>query len=225
VSIYSLIILKIFAKIMFILVTHMDFLVPYTKTLDSSIKQESVGKYEPPDEYSEMKAEDDQAPYDLIQEEESQNMDDEDIVYEAYEIQEQLPASASTPQNQKSQITLVRSSHSASNAQATIPQLQPLITSITGSSTPKTQSQTLQLSTNQISQIAQQQQQQQQQTQAIQAQQQTMSMPVHTEDQSNADLNFFLALLPDIKTMNNEQKRKLRIGTLKLIDEILSGTH
>jgi hypothetical protein len=52
---------------------------------------------------------------------------------------------------------------------------------------------------------------------------QSQIIPIQ-DDQSSADLNFFLALMPDIKTMNQEQKRKLRIGTLKLIDDILGNS-
>lgn len=212
----------------------MDFLVPYTKTLDS-VKTEA--KFEAPDDtenFSDMK-EEDQTAYDheIIQEEESQNMeeDEEDVVYEAYEIQEQLPSSTASPLNQKSQITLVRS-HPNAVQNTSMPQLQPLISSINTitSSSSKPQSQTtLQINTNQISQIAQQQQQQQQQTHThIQTQQQTI--PVQNtiipipDDQSSADLNFFLALMPDVKNMSQEQKRKLRIGILSLISTILDGS-
>ena len=38
-----------------------------------------------------------------------------------------------------------------------------------------------------------------------------------------ADDNFFKSLIPDIQEMNNDQKRKLKIGILKLIDDILSS--
>lgn len=202
------------------LLTHMDFLIPYTKTLDVSLKAE------PDDQnnvsYSaDMKAEDENGYENLIQEDESQNMEeDDDVVYEAYEIQEHQ-ASSSNPQ--KPQITLVRSSGNAQTA-GSIPQLQPL----TINASP-VKSQQIQLNTSQISQItvAQQQHQQSQPGQQhLTAAQQSIPLqntiiPVQ-DDQSSADLNFFLALLPDIRTMTNEQKRRLRIGTLKLIDEILS---
>uniref|UniRef100_A0A182SA32 MADF domain-containing protein n=1 Tax=Anopheles maculatus TaxID=74869 RepID=A0A182SA32_9DIPT len=38
---------------------------------------------------------------------------------------------------------------------------------------------------------------------------------------SDADHNFFQSLVPDIQTMTMEQKRKLKIGILQLIDDIL----
>lgn len=209
------------------LLTHMDFLIPYTKTLDVSLKAE------PDDQnnmsYSaDMKAEDESGyENEIIQEDESQNMEeDDDVVYEAYEIQEHQ-ASSSNPQ--KPQITLVRSSGNVQTG-GNIPQLQPLTISTPG------KSQQIQLNTSQISQITVAQQQQHQQSQQnlppghqhLTAAQQSIPLqntiiPVQ-DDQSSADLNFFLALLPDIKSMNQEQKRRLRIGTLKLIDDILSGS-
>lgn len=197
----------------------MNFLVPYTKTLDTKTDTVVCNKFDPPDEnqvYDEdMKAEDDPSSFEheIIQDEDSHEMDS-NIVYEAYEIQE----SSTTAQPQaKPQITLVRSSHA--NSQNTTVQQIPL--SINTISSP-TKTQTLQLNSSQISQL-QQQQQHQQQTQ-IQSPLQNTIIPIN-DDQGSADLNFFLALLPDIKTMNNEQKRKLRIGTLKLIDDILSHTN
>lgn len=159
-----------------------------------------------------MEAEDEPSSYEheIIQDEDSHEMES-NIVYEAYEIQEQLPTSSAAAQPQaKSQITLVRSTHNTSN------QSQQLPLSINAITSPA-KSQTLQLNSSQISQI-------QQQTQQIQAQQ---PLPLQSTIALNdeADLNFFLALLPDIKIMNQEQKRKLRIGTLKLIDDILSNTN
>ncbi|CAG9798121.1 unnamed protein product [Chironomus riparius] len=217
------------------LLQHMDFLVPYTKTLE--MKSESViTKYESTDEqetFTEMKEDPSAYDHEIIQE--SQSMDDEeDIVYEAYEIQEQIPTSSTavTPNcDRKSQITLVRSSHTNNQQNASIPQLQPLINTM--STPPKSSPQTLQLNAAQISQITQQQQQQQQQSQAqsVNMHQQQQSMPVQntiipiSDDQGSADLNFFLALLPDVRNMNQDQKRRLRIGTLKLIDEILNASH
>lgn len=205
------------------LLTHMDFLIPYTKTLDVSLKAEpddhNIGSFS-----EDMKAEDDGG-YDneIIQEDESQNMEEDDgVVYEAYEIQEHQ-ASSSNPQ--KPQITLVRSSGNAQTG-VSIPQLQPL----TINQSP-VKSQQIQLNTSQIT-VAQQQNQQSQQNlpgqQQLAAAQQAIPLqnsiiPFH-DDQSSADLNFFLALLPDIKSMNQEQKRRLRMGTLKLIDDILSGS-
>lgn len=204
----------------------MNFLVPYTKTLDTKTDIVVCNKFEPPDEnqYDEdMKAEDDPSSFEheIIQDEDSHELDG-NIVYEAYEIQEQIPTSSATAQPQaKSQITLVRSSQHANNQSATVQQI-PL--SINTLSSP-TKTQTLQLNSSQISQL---QQQHQQQTQ-LQAHPslpplQNTIIPIG-DDQGSADLNFFLALLPDIKIMNQEQKRKLRIGTLKLIDDILSNTN
>lgn len=203
------------------LLTHMNFLVPYTKTLDTKSDTVVCNKFEPPDENQfsiedeEMKTEDDPSSFEheIIQDEDSHEMD-AGIVYEAYEIQEQIPTSSSNqPQTPgKSQITLVRSSN-VSNQTATMQQLPITMNNI---SSPKTQ--TLQLNTAQLTQL--QQQQQPQQLQAQSPMQNTI-IPI-TDDQSSADLNFFLALLPDIKQMNQEQKRKLRMGTLKLIDDILS---
>lgn len=213
------------------LLTHMNFLVPYTKTLDT--KSDTVvcnTKFEPPPDSDvvydeEMKAEDDPSNFEheIIQDEDSNELQGNIVTYEAYEIQEQVPSSSATAtQSQgKSQITLVRSSHSNNNQTATVQQLPITMNTI---SSPKTQ--TLQLNASQISQLQQQQHQPQ-----LQAQQLNNSLPMQNtiipipDDQSSADLNFFLALLPDIKIMNQEQKRKLRIGTLKLIDDILSNTN
>ena len=44
------------------------------------------------------------------------------------------------------------------------------------------------------------------------------------EQQSSADLSFFKSLLPDVKQMSLMQKRRLRMGVLKLIDDVLAGT-
>ncbi|XP_065079434.1 uncharacterized protein LOC135702338 [Ochlerotatus camptorhynchus] len=41
---------------------------------------------------------------------------------------------------------------------------------------------------------------------------------------ADADNNFFKSLIPDIQSMSMDQKRKLKIGILRLIDEILSTT-
>lgn len=204
----------------------MNFLVPYTKTLDSRTDTVVSNKFDPPDENQvydeEMKGEDDPSSFEheIIQDEDSHEMDG-NIVYEAYEIQEQIPTSSATAQpTAKPQITLVRSSHANNSQSATVQQIPLSINTISS----PTKTQTLQLNPSQISQLQQQHQQQVQ----IQAQ---SSMPLQNtiipipDDQSNADLNFFLALLPDIKIMNQEQKRKLRIGTLKLIDDILSKTN
>lgn len=206
----------------------MNFLVPYTKTLDTKTDTVVCNKFEPPDnqtisyEDEEMKNEDQsQFEHEIIQDEDSHEMDG-NIVYEAYEIQEQIPtssAAASQPQS-KPQITLVRSSHS-NNSQNTSVQQLPI--SINAISSPN-QQKTLQLNSAQISQIQQhhQQQTQMQAQNALPVQNTIIPIP---DDQSSADLNFFLALLPDIKIMNQEQKRKLRIGTLKLIDDILSNSN
>ena len=207
------------------LLQHMDFLVPYTKTLE--MKTENI-KFEANDEHEgfsgEMKSERvDGSSYDQeIIQEESQSMEEEEenVVYEAYEIQD-LPSSsaavASTP-NQKSQITLVRSSHGNNQQNTNIPQLQPLMNHpMTGSTKPQ----------GLHAQISQQsppgQNNMQSQNQGPMSLQNTL-IPL-TDEQSSADLNFFLALLPDVRHMNQEQKRRLRIGTLKLIDEILGTSH
>lgn len=208
------------------LLTHMNFLVPYTKTLDTKSDTVVCNKFEPPDqnqtiayEDEDMKAdEQSQFEHEIIQDEDSHDGMDGNIVYEAYEIQEQIPtssAAASQPQS-KPQITLVRSTNNQNTS------VQQLPISINTISSPN-QQKTLQLNSAQITQIQQHHQQSQ-----IQAQN---SLPVQNtiipipDDQSSADLNFFLALLPDIKAMNQEQKRKLRIGTLKLIDDILSTSN
>lgn len=191
------------------LLTHMDFLIPYTKTLDVSLKSE-------PDEHqltysADMKDDDPSYDHEIIQEDESQNMEEDDIVaYETFEIHDDR--NSNNPQ--KSQITLVRSSGSAQSTNLSH-QLQPLTM------------QAQKPQTNLTAQIVQQQHQIQPQATQIQTQQQTIPLqsqiiPIQ-DDASSADLNFFLALMPDIKTMNQEQKRKLRIGTLKLIDDILAG--
>lgn len=54
----------------------------------------------------------------------------------------------------------------------------------------------------------------------IQLQQQQVS----SNAAADADNNFFKSLIPDIQSMNMDQKRKLKIGILRLIDEILSTT-
>ncbi|XP_053689397.1 uncharacterized protein LOC128738367 [Sabethes cyaneus] len=46
----------------------------------------------------------------------------------------------------------------------------------------------------------------------------------YSANAADADNNFFKSLIPDIQSMNNDQKRKLKIGILRLIDEILSTT-
>ena len=208
------------------LLTHMNFLVPYTKTLDTKTDTVLCNKFDPPDEnqvtYDEdMKAEDDPSSFEqeIMQDEDSHEMDG-NIVYEAYEIQEQIPtssATASQPQT-KSQITLVRSSHSNGSQNTSVQQIPLSINTI---SSPN-KSQTLQLNTSQITQLQHQHQSQMQAQPALPMQNTIIPIP---DDQSSADLNFFLALLPDIKIMNQEQKRKLRIGTLKLIDDILSNSN
>lgn len=201
----------------------MNFLVPYTKTLDTKTDTVVCNKFESPDEnqviYDEdMKAEDEPNSFEheIIQDEDSHEMEG-NIVYEAYEIQEQIPTSsaASAQPQTKSQITLVRSNGNQNTS------VQQLPLSISTISSPKAQ--TLQLNTSQITQLQQQHQQQSQmQAQSASLPMQNTIIPI-PDDQGSADLNFFLALLPDIKIMNQEQKRKLRIGTLKLIDDILSS--
>lgn len=201
------------------LLTHMNFLVPYTKTLDTKTDTVVCNKFEEQQYDEDMKTEEDPSSFEheIIQDEDSANDEMEaNIVYEAYEIQEPIPTSSATSQSQtKSQITLVRSSHSNNNQNTNVQQLPLSINQISGSPS-KPQTQTLQLNSSQFAQIQQQTQQSQQ---TIPLQNTIIPIP---DDQSSADLNFFLALLPDIKIMNQEQKRKLRIGTLRLIDDILS---
>jgi 2-phospho-L-lactate transferase/gluconeogenesis factor (CofD/UPF0052 family) len=187
----------------------MNFLVPYTKTLDT--KNDTVISNKSFDEshFHDIKGEDEQASivHEIMQDEDSANEMEANIVYEAYEIAEPLSASTSTGQSQgKSQITLVRSSN------------------------PNTSQNVQQISVNQLSTSPQKAQTQIHQ---MQSQQQITSsnaqaMPVQnniypvSDDQSSADLNFFLALLPDVKIMNQEQKRVFRLGALKLINDILT---
>lgn len=203
----------------------MNFLVPYTKTLDTKTDLVVCNKFEQTtdENYDEdMKQDDEPSPFEheIIQDEDSHEMEG-NIVYEAYEIQEQIPTSSAAvaQPDRKPQITLVRSSHSNGNQTASVQQIPLSIKTI---SSPK---QTLQLNTSQFTQMqTTQQHQQQTQMQAQPSQSvhhQNTIIPI-PDDQSSADLNFFLALLPDIKIMNQEQKRKLRIGTLNLIDDILS---
>ncbi|XP_049295537.1 uncharacterized protein LOC125770205 [Anopheles funestus] len=71
--------------------------------------------------------------------------------------------------------------------------------------------------------------QQQQQQQTISQPQLQTQVPPHftiipnTPSMTNdADHNFFQSLVPDIQTMTMEQKRKLKIGILQLIDKILN---
>ena len=147
---------------------------------------------------------------DIIQEDQEESIEDneeEEIVYEAYEISDLPATNIQTIQTQNQQthpkINLLRQNN---------------------------QTHTL------IQQQQQQQQQQAQQTQStivqsskqqIQQQQQATIIPVTlsgtNDDHSSADLNFFLALLPDIKMMRLDQKRKLRIEILQLIDRILNN--
>jgi hypothetical protein len=203
------------------LLTHMNFLVPFTKTLDSKPDM-TVHKFDESQYDDEMKADEDPSSFEheIIQDEDSANDEMEgNIVYEAYEIQEPIPTSSATSQSQtKSQITLVRSSHSSNSQSSNVQQLpmnQALSINQLSSTPPKPQQ--LQLNTSQFTQIQQQTPQSH-----LQSSLQNTIIPI-PDDQSSADLNFFLALLPDIKIMNQEQKRKLRIGTLKLIDDILSA--
>lgn len=193
------------------LLTHMNFLVPYTKTLDT--KGDSVGnKSFDETQFDDIKTDEEPSSYEheIMQDEES------DVVYEAYEISEPIQTSSSSGQN-KQQITLVRSTTATSNP--TVQQIAVNQITTTPQQQQKHQTQIHQLNTSQIGH-----QLQAQTATATSAQ----PMPVQntlipiSEDQT-ADLNFFLALLPDIKTMNQEQKRVFRLGALKLIDEILTG--
>lgn len=54
--------------------------------------------------------------------------------------------------------------------------------------------------------------------------QQTTQQQISANAATDADNNFFKSLIPDIQSMNMDQKRKLKIGILRLIDEILSTT-
>lgn len=207
------------------LLSHMNFLVPYTKTLDTKTDTVVCNKFDSPTDENQvtfdedMKQEEEPSSFEheIIQDEDSHEMEG-NIVYEAYEIQEQIPTSSATAQSQtKSQITLVRSSHQNSNQNG----VQQLPLSINAINASPSKPQTLQLNSSQISQLQHQQQTQQMQAQQSHSLQNTI-IPI-PDDQSSADLNFFLALLPDVKNMTQEQKRKLRIGTLKLIDDILSN--
>ncbi|XP_055626350.1 uncharacterized protein LOC129768619 [Toxorhynchites rutilus septentrionalis] len=58
----------------------------------------------------------------------------------------------------------------------------------------------------------------------IQRQQTTQPQQISLNAANDADSNFFKSLIPDIQSMNMDQKRKLKIGILRLIDEILSTT-
>uniref|UniRef100_A0A182LZV2 MADF domain-containing protein n=1 Tax=Anopheles culicifacies TaxID=139723 RepID=A0A182LZV2_9DIPT len=79
------------------------------------------------------------------------------------------------------------------------------------------------------SQALHQQQPQQQQPTITHPQMQTQVPPhftiiPNTPTMANdADHNFFQSLIPDIQTMTMEQKRKLKIGILQLIDTILNN--
>ena len=207
------------------LLVHLGFLVPYTKTLDSK-PDATVHKFDETQYDEEMKTEEDPSSFEheIIQDEDSANDEMEgNIVYEAYEIQEPIPTSSATSQSQtKSQITLVRSTHS-NNSQNTSVQQVPISQTLSINQISATPSKPqIQLNTSQFQQIQQQVSQSRLQSpQSIPLQNTIIPIP---DDQSSADLNFFLALLPDIKIMNQEQKRKLRIGTLKLIDDILTTT-
>lgn len=187
----------------------MGFLVPYTKTLDAKGDAVLGNKSFDESQFDDIKTDEEPSSYDheIMQDEES------DVVYEAYEISDPIQTSTSSGQS-KQQITLVRSTTATSN-----PNVQQIaVNQLSASPQQKHQTQIHQLNTSQINQI---------QTQNT-APSTSQSIPIQntlvpiSEDQT-ADLNFFLALLPDIKTMNQEQKRVFRLGALKLIDEILSG--
>lgn len=198
------------------LLTHMNFLVPYTKTLDT--KNDTVISNKSFDEshFHDMKTDEEQTSivHEIMQDEDSANEMETNIVYEAYEIAEPLSASTSTGQSQgKSQITLVRSSNA--NTSQNVQQISVNHQLAAAAASP-------QKSQTQIHQIQQQSQQTTTSSTAQAIPVQNTIYPV-SDDQSSADLNFFLALLPDVKIMNQEQKRVFRLGALKLIDEILSG--
>lgn len=58
----------------------------------------------------------------------------------------------------------------------------------------------------------------------LQQQQQHQPQQPTSNAAADADNNFFKSLIPDIQSMNMDQKRKLKIGILRLIDEILGTT-
>lgn len=188
----------------------MNFLVPYTKTLDTKGDGVVGNKSFDETQFDDLKTDEEPSSYEheIMQDEES------DVVYEAYEISEPIQTSTSTGSG-KSQITLVRSTTTT----ATNPNVQQIaVNQLTSSPQQKHQTQIHQLNTSQINQI---------QTQtATSSNSQTIPVQntlIPISDDQTADLNFFLALLPDIKTMNQEQKRVFRLGALKLIDDILTG--
>ncbi|CAH1971908.1 unnamed protein product [Acanthoscelides obtectus] len=55
------------------------------------------------------------------------------------------------------------------------------------------------------------------------ARQQNMDegIKVKNKDDSDADMAFFRSMMPDVQTMNQDQKRKLKLGVLNLIEQIL----
>lgn len=63
-----------------------------------------------------------------------------------------------------------------------------------------------------------------QQLQQSSVQQQQQHQQIAANVAADADNNFFKSLIPDIQSMSMDQKRKLKIGILRLIDEILSTT-
>ncbi|XP_024082527.1 uncharacterized protein LOC112126866 [Cimex lectularius] len=42
------------------------------------------------------------------------------------------------------------------------------------------------------------------------------------DSDSDPDMNFFISLLPDVRCMDSSQKRQMKMGVLKLIDDILT---
>lgn len=186
----------------------MNFLVPYTKTLDTKGDGVVGNKSFDETQFDDLKTDEEPSSYEheIMQDEES------NVVYEAYEISEPIQTSTSAGSG-KSQITLVRSTT------GTNPNVQQIaVNQLSASPQQKHQTQIHQLNSSQISQI-------QNQT-ATSSNSQTIPVQntlIPISDDQTADLNFFLALLPDIKTMNQEQKRVFRLGALKLIDDILTG--
>ncbi|KAG5675297.1 hypothetical protein PVAND_005209 [Polypedilum vanderplanki] len=174
------------------LLQHLEFVVPYTKTLESKPSLEML---------------EENLMYDdsIIQNEPQSKEEDEQMTYETYKIEDK--------ENITTEITFLRSSQDSS-ANNSMPNLKPVF-NINDSSPmdcTETQQNDTNLNTPEVINVAQQ-------TKSINAQQDTF-LPVVAE-QSCSDLNFFLSLLPEMKELDQSQKRKLRIGILNLIDELM----
>ena len=93
------------------LLTHMNFLVPYTKTLDSKSDSVVCNKTFDDSQYDEdMKEDEPSFEHEIIQDEDSANDEMEgNIVYEAYEITEPIPTSSANAQSQTKSLTCTSS--------------------------------------------------------------------------------------------------------------------